>query len=93
MIRSQLKADNPCAHNEEMAGHFVEVQGPCRRHDALFVDVDARETGHIGARGDDDRLRLQNLLFAAVCGPNDDFSRSGDPACAVIGVDLVLHAA
>src|SRR5262249_61986579 len=83
------KPDRACAENEQPPGSFVEDQRASRGHDALLVDVDAGQTRHVRAGGNDDRLTL-DCLSLAVGGLHLDPSGCGDAPSPVKGVDLVL---
>ena len=87
--RAQFKPDDAGADHQQMLRHLVEHQRAGRRHDALFVDLDAAQLGHVGAGGDDDGFRFQRLRLA-VGACHFDLAGRGDAAGAVKGVDLVL---
>ena len=62
--RAELKPDHAGADHQQMLRHLVERERAGRRHDALFVDLDALEPGDVGAGGDDDGFGLQRLRLA-----------------------------
>ena len=72
-----------------MLRHLVEHQRAGRRHDALFVDLDAAQLGHVGAGGDDDGFRFQRLRLA-IGARHLDLAGRGDAAGAMKSVDLVF---
>ena len=72
-----------------MLRHLIEQQRAGRRHDALFIDRDAAQSGHIGTGGDDDGFRVQRLCLAVVA-LHVDLAGRGDASSTVEGIDLVL---
>ena len=58
---AKFEADDASANDGEMSRHFRKFQSTGRRDDLLLVDLDAFELCHIGARGDDDVFRLNDL--------------------------------
>ena len=62
--RAELEPDHAGADHEQVLRHLVERERAGRGHDALLVDLDAREPRHVGAGGDDDVLGLQRLRLA-----------------------------
>ena len=87
--RAKLEPDIAAADDGEPVGHAVERQGPGRRDDALFVDLDAPQRGGLRTRGDDDRCRL-DCLRGTICRGHDDALRRRDPPFALEPIDLVL---
>ncbi len=72
-----------------MLRHLGQRQRAGRRHDALFVDLDALEPRDVRASGDDDGFGFQRLGLAVVAF-DFDLAGRGDTAGAMEGVDLVL---
>ena len=87
--RAEFKPDHAGADHQQMLRHLGKRERAGRRHDALLVDVDAFETRHIGAGGDDDGFRFQ-CLRRAVGGSDLDLAGRGDAAGAEKRIDLVL---
>ncbi len=87
--RAQLEPDHSGTDHKEMLRNLRQRKRAGRRHDSLFVDLDAFEARDIGAGGNDDGFRFQHLRL--VIGAFDfDFPGGGDAPGAVKGVDLVL---
>ena len=87
--RAQLQTDDASANHEKLLRHFRKVERAGRRHNALFVDVDAVEARDVRAGGDDDVLGLQRLVLLS-SRFHLDLARSDDPPGAVKRFDLVL---
>ena len=87
--RAELEPDDAGADDEKLLRHLGEIERAGRRHDALFVDVDAGQPRHVRASGNDDVLGFERLRLAVV-GLHLDLARRRDAACAVKRLDLVL---
>ena len=87
--RAEFEADDAGADDEELARDLFQGERPGGGDDDLLVDGDAGELRDVRARGDDDVLRLQELV-AAVLGQHLDAAGAGEPRGAAIGVDAVL---
>jgi len=89
--RAELKPDHAGADDQQLPRHLVERERAGRRHDALFVDLDALQARDVGARRNDDVFRLQGLGLA-VAARHLDLAGAEYPALAVDDIDLVfLH--
>src|SRR5580698_10179881 len=64
--RTEFKPDDAGADDQELARYLVERQRAGRRHDTLFVDLDAFETRDIRSRCNDDVPGLDGLGLAVV---------------------------
>ena len=86
--RAEFEADHTGADDQHSFRHFFQRERAGRRHDALFVDLDAFQPRDIGAGGDDDVPGLNRLGLAVAT----DFYLAGpeDLAGALQHVDLVL---
>src|SRR5438105_2704320 len=86
--RAEFEADHTGADDQHSFRHFFQRERAGRRHDALFVDLDAFQPCDIGAGGDDDVPGLNRLGLAVAT----DFYLAGpeDLAGAHQHVDLVL---
>ena len=51
---AQFQADDAAADHHQVLGHLVQLQRAGRGHDALLVDLDARQRRALAAGGDDD---------------------------------------
>src|SRR5260221_661851 len=81
----------PGADDQQARRHLVERQRAGRRHDTLLVDLDSLQLGDVGAGGDHDVFRLDQLRLAAAAG-DLDLAGGKNLAGAVDDVDLVfLH--
>ena len=87
--RAKFQADHAGADDQKPARHLVERQRAGRRHDALFVDLEALELRDIGAGGDHDVFRL-NSLGLAVGDRHFDLADAENFSGAADDVDLVL---
>src|SRR5947207_744042 len=87
--RAKLQSDDARADDQQTRRYLVERQRAGRRHDALFVDLDALEPGDVGAGGDHDISGLDGLGFAVAAG---EFESAGAEHAtgALDDVDLVL---
>ena len=86
---AELQADDAGADDHEALRHALELERAGGGDHHLLVDLDARQAGHVGARGDDDVLRLEHLV-RAVLGRHLHLARRGDARGAEEGIDLVL---
>src|SRR5208283_2841188 len=87
--RTQLEPNDAGADDEEFLRYLGEFERAGRRHDALFVDVDAVEPRDVRAGSDADILGLKGLRLAVgVCHP--DLARRADAGFAVKRFDLIL---
>src|SRR5450756_2574101 len=68
---------------------LVERERAGRRYDALFVDLDAIELGHVGAGGNHDGLGVEDLRLA-VDAFDLDLAGGGNARSAKEGIDLVF---
>jgi hypothetical protein len=64
--RPHLQPDIAAADHHQVARHLRQRQRAGRSDDLLFVDLDARQRHHLGARGDDDVLGLNRLSAGAI---------------------------
>ena len=87
--RAELEPDHAGPDDEQPLWHLVQHQRAGRGHDALFVDLDAAQPGHVRAGGDHDRLAFDHLA-GAVGGLHLDLAGPGDAPDTREGVDLVL---
>ena len=86
---AELQADHAGADDHEALRHALELERAGGGDHDLLVDLDARQAGHVRARGDDDVLRLEHLV-RAVLGRHLDLAGGGDARGAEEGIDLVL---
>src|SRR6516165_9028858 len=86
---AKFKPDHTAADNEKPFRHGGKRQGAGRGDNGLFVNFDAGQLGDIGARRDDDILRLQNLR-RTILYRDLDFPRRDDCPEADERIDLVL---
>ena len=87
--RAELEPDDTGADDEKPLRHLGEIERAGRRHDALFVDIDAGQPRHVRPSRNDDVFRFQRLSLAVV-GLNLDLTRRDDAAGAAKRLDLVL---
>ena len=86
---AQLQPDYAGADHQHALGHLGQCQGSGRRHDGLFVDLDAGQLRDIRSGGDDDALGVQLLPFA-VFEHHPDLAGRHDGRRTMDGIDLVL---
>src|SRR5690606_13711900 len=78
---AELEADDAAADHDEMAGNLLERQRAGGRDDHLLVEIDinAGDSGDVGAGCDDDVPGLDRLRLA-VLSRHLDLARGDDPA-------------
>ena len=64
--RAELEADDAGADDQQPLRHLVELERAGRGDDDLLVDLDAGQRVDVGAGGDDDVLRLDDLVRAVL---------------------------
>src|SRR5262249_53646002 len=87
--RTEFKADNAGADDQELLRHRGQVQRTGRGDDALFVEIDAVQARRIGAGGDDDVFSFEHLRLA-VGVFHFDLAGRGEARRAMEGFDLVF---
>ena len=87
--RTELEPDHPGPDDDQRLRRLRQRQRAGRGDDLTLVDLDSRQAGDVGARGDDDRLGLVGR-FGAVGADDHDVARRRDATLALQPVDLVL---
>ena len=87
--RAQFEPDIAAADHQQALRHRFQRERAGRGHDLLLVDRHAGQRHDVGARGDDDVLRLERT-DTAVLRLDLDLAGGGDPALADDGFGLVF---